>query len=358
MPVSSSARTSPRRRRTGIDVYYNAEYVQALSAPQLDGLLVHEVLHAALGHVHRRGQRDTKAWNQAADVVVNGLVAGASLELPAGGVRAADLEHLSVEEVYAVIVREDRSLPDAPLDLLVSEGSAPRDSRGGRAGDPTGEPASIRSPTRQAAERHWAAAVERAAVVARGRQQGSIAVGVERAFDLVDRPKLDWRTLLWRFLTRTPSDFGAYDRRLIHRGLYVETLETIALRVLVCIDTSGSIDQDALTLFLGEIDGMLAAYPTTEAWLFYADAEAYGPWSLTVGGERPAPVGGGGTDFRPFFAAADEAGLIDERAVAVYLTDGFGDFPGEPVSCPVLWVVTPGGRDDAEFPFGEVVRLI
>ncbi|MDJ0712864.1 MAG: hypothetical protein QNJ54_01430 [Prochloraceae cyanobacterium] len=44
--------------------------------------------------------------------------------------------------------------------------------------------------------------------------------------------------------------------------------------------------------------------------------------------------------------------------VCVYLTDGYGDFPPEPPELPVLWVVTLGGLDLSEFPFGEAVRLL
>jgi predicted metal-dependent peptidase len=44
--------------------------------------------------------------------------------------------------------------------------------------------------------------------------------------------------------------------------------------------------------------------------------------------------------------------------VAVYLTDGWGMFPRDTPSLPVLWVITPGGRDGGEFPFGESARML
>jgi predicted metal-dependent peptidase len=72
----------------------------------------------------------------------------------------------------------------------------------------------------------------------------------------------------------------------------------------------------------------------------------------------PPPVGGGGTSFRPFFErlAAERDSWI--ATVAVYLTDGYGEFPSAAPSDPLLWVVTPGGLDLSRFPFGEAVRLI
>ncbi|MEO0969478.1 MAG: VWA-like domain-containing protein, partial [Cyanobacteria bacterium J06639_18] len=47
-----------------------------------------------------------------------------------------------------------------------------------------------------------------------------------------------------------------------------------------------------------------------------------------------------------------------DTAVCVYLTDGYGDFPQVDPDVPVLWVVTPGGLNKDEFPFGEVVKLL
>jgi predicted metal-dependent peptidase len=91
--------------------------------------------------------------------------------------------------------------------------------------------------------------------------------------------------------------------------------------------------------------------------LFYADSEAHGPYRLTPSSALPTPVGGGGTDFRPFFRAAAEAQDGWTPTLAVYLTDGYGHFPAEPPDFPVLWVVTPGGQDVQRFPFGEAVRL-
>jgi predicted metal-dependent peptidase len=85
----------------------------------------------------------------------------------------------------------------------------------------------------------------------------------------------------------------------------------------------------------------------------------HGPYELRPGEPLPPPVGGGGTDFRPFFALVDESdAFTDATTVAVYLTDGFGEFPSAAPPYPVLWVVTPGGLDDERFPFGDVVRMV
>jgi predicted metal-dependent peptidase len=159
-------------------------------------------------------------------------------------------------------------------------------------------------------------------------------------------------------LVKTPTDFGDFDRRFVGRGLYLEALEGESVKVYVCVDTSGSIDNDQLSSFFGEVRGILNAYPHLEAELYYADAALYGPYPLKSGDAIAKPVGGGGTSFVPFFERIEERGKLDATAVCVYLTDGFGTFPQKHPELPTLWVVTPGGLDSERFPFGEVARLL
>ena len=79
---------------------------------------------------------------------------------------------------------------------------------------------------------------------------------------------------------------------------------------------------------------------------------------LSADSPIPAPQGGGGTDFRPFFGAVNEIHQPHLGGVCVYLTDGYGDFPAESPELPTLWVVSPGGLDAEQFPFGEAMKLL
>ena len=91
----------------GKDIFYNPDFLQSLPIPQQDGLLLHEVLHAALLHVLRRGVRDARLWNIAADIVVNGIIyQQGCFELPAGGIRDTQLETFSVEEIYELLQQQ------------------------------------------------------------------------------------------------------------------------------------------------------------------------------------------------------------------------------------------------------------
>ena len=72
-------------------------------------------------------------------------------------------------------------------------------------------------------------------------------------------------------------DFGGFDRRFIHRKLYLEDVVGESVEVAICIDTSGSIQNKELSAFMGEIQGILDAYPQIRGTLFFADADLYGP---------------------------------------------------------------------------------
>ena len=349
----------------GVRLFFNPSFVAPLTSAQLDGLMVHELLHCALQHGARRGTRDALLWNIAADIHVNGIIrALRHLDLPPGGIEEPKLAHLSVDEIYAALMRKGATGTSAGL------------RAGGNGTLILGirdliDPADPDPDALARVGAFWSDAMQRARAVARARGagMGALAAHVDRLVDDMQAPRLDWRTALWRHVVRTPDDFAGFDRRHVWQELYVEELQGDGLEVDVCIDTSGSVDDGQLREFLGELRGILGAYPAVRCRLYYADAACTGPFDVAA--DRPLPVakGGGGTDFRPFFLAtapgaggdAAEAAVFGASGVprlAVYLTDGCGTFPESAPDRPVLWVVAPGGAGEDRFPFGEVVRMV
>ena len=324
----------------GERVYVNPEVAASLPPEVLDGLLLHEVLHAALTHVERRGPREKKRWNRAADTIVNGMVAAAGLPVPPQATRDEHLERLSVEEVYTTLEGQEGDEGDEAADDLLDGPPSDAPPKGGQPGN--------------SAARQWRQALAQArSVDAMSGGKGDDPLGAHRELARLAPARLDWRAQLWRFLARTPVDFGGFDRRFVGRGLYLEALDDESLTALVAVDTSGSVDDDAVRSLVAEVQGVLGAYPHVKAVLYYADTEAYGPFELRPGDAVPPPQGGGGTDFRPIFALAG----THEPDVLIYLTDGYGDFPERAPEMPTLWVVPPGGLEDEGFPFGDVLRL-
>lgn len=348
----------PSAATDGKDIFFNPDFLQSLTAPQQDGLLLHEVLHAALLHVLRRGVRERETWNIAADIVVNGIICQQGcFELPTGGIRDTKLEHLSVEEIYELLQQQGCNYYLGNLDLL--ETSPLGVEEGGRKYAMTVDKLDSLSEAKKAElESHWQNAMQQATVIARTNEQGKLPAGMARELSALDRSQLDWRSYLWRYLVKTPTDYTEFDRRFIGRGLYLETLQGESIKVYVAVDTSGSIDDELLKMFLSEVKGILNSYPHLECELYYADADVYGAYELNPDSNIPQPQGGGGTSFVPFFDKISNCWDGMTTAVCVYLTDGYGTFPDTAPELPVLWVVTPGGLDLSQFPFGETVRLL
>ncbi len=348
----------PMAATDGKTLWFHQQVYGDLAAEERDALFLHELLHAALLHPLRRGVREVKTFNIAADIVVNGMVVGeASLRLPSGAVRDPKLEHLSVEEIYELLQKQlPRQRPSLPLADLLSPGAI--NSRAANSATNRERDESTHSlQEHHELEAHWKQAIQQARVLAQSQGKGEMPAGVNRHLDAIADPQLDWRSQLWRYLVHTPNDYSGLDRRFIHQGLYLDHLEGESVEVYCCIDTSGSVGEEELSLFLGELQGILSAYPMLRCWLFYADASCYGPYELMDGSGIPAPKGGGGTDFRPFFKKVARHWNREKQAVCVYLTDGYGDFPKQEPELSTLWVVVPGGLDEEEFPWGEVVRL-
>lgn len=351
----------PTAGTDGVRLLFNPSFTAPLAGAELDGLVVHELLHCALRHCARRGPRDHVLWNIAADIHVNGQIRRIGhLSLPAGAVEDPDLAPLSVEDIYARLLRQGRSRRLGIHDLLEP----------GACGSPPATGQSGSCSVQVDLDAYWADAMQRALATAHERGQGSISAAIRRLIGEAHGPQIDWRTALWRHLVRTPNDFRGFDRRHAWQGIYLDALEGESVAVDACIDTSGSVSGDLLAEFLSELRGILCAYPSVDCRLYYADASCHGPYELSADGPLPTPKGGGGTDFVPFFRAiADPEGggfSSDRRSgaralsprLAVYLTDGIGRFPpAPPPGIDVLWVVAPGGLDTDLFPFGQVVRM-
>ncbi len=336
--------TVPTAATDGKVLWFNPEFTAKQNPSQLCGLIAHELLHAALQHLPRRRERDPQLWNIAADIVVNGMVAGdTNYTLPEGGVENATLAHLSVEEIYEKLITGKLKVPK--IDLLDLIGS--------------GDHTAIDEEQQSALQRHWRAAVQQASAVARRMNKGFGCQGLDSVRDITEAtaPSLNWRDILWQFLVSTPCDFSGFDRRFIWQKLYLEDVVGESVEVAIVLDTSGSIGSNELGAFMGEIQGILDAYPQINGNLFFADAALYGPYPFNQYAEIPAPKGGGGTSFVPFFAWVRKEAQEGNAPLCIYFTDGYGSFPSVVTDVPVLWVVTPGGLESKDFPFGTVARI-
>ena len=95
--------TLPTMATDGRAIFYNRAWCDEIGSDKCMGVIAHEVLHVVNKHHLRRGERDPKLWNIAADLVINTILQGAGYALPEGGVfdTQGEFAGLWVETVYA-----------------------------------------------------------------------------------------------------------------------------------------------------------------------------------------------------------------------------------------------------------------
>jgi hypothetical protein len=87
-------------------LYYNPEYIAALTLAEVQFVLAHEAMHCALGHFARRAHRVRRRWDVACDHAVNLLLVDDGLKPPPGALANPDFRGLSAEEIYPLIPHE------------------------------------------------------------------------------------------------------------------------------------------------------------------------------------------------------------------------------------------------------------
>jgi predicted metal-dependent peptidase len=125
---------------------------------------------------------------------------------------------------------------------------------------------------------------------------------------------------------------------------------------VVAVDTSGSITDKELNIFMPEIAGILQDVRPKRLVVMWCDAKVHRvdeveePSDVAELRAKGAP-GGGGTNFIPVFKEIEDMGL--EPDALVYLTDGIGTFPEKAPSYMVVW----GSIHDTKYPFGDVIDV-
>ena len=211
-------------------------------------------------------------------------------------------------------------------------------------------------------EQAWDEAMHQALNLAKA--QGKAPGSVEETIRGAHRSTLDWRTLLRRYMTdaaRSDYSWSLPNRRFIDSGLYLPSIRSEGIdTVAVIIDTSGSVDAQALAAFWTEIREIATELQPESVIVLQVDAALqdaaeYAPGDLP---EEIAIKGRGGTDFRPGFAWLEEQGTAP--SLCLYFTDMDCDrYPDMEPLYPLLWcdwsVGTGLWRQPP--PWGEHIRI-
>lgn len=328
-------------------------------------IVAHEIMHAILNHCGQmhlfqsRGKVtyadgsslpfEQKIMNAAADLVINDLLIESNIgKFDSSWLHEPKLVsgHDAVTDAYRKVYKKNDDPKGKGFDEHLKPGA-------GEGKDPT-QAQQDRNQT------EWQTAVAAAAHAARVR--GDLPAGLDRFFKDLLEPKVDWaehiRSLFARKLGNSTSTWQTLDPQLVVRGIGAPgRMGHGADKIVVAVDTSGSVSQTMMDMFLAEVGGIIEDIRPRQLFLVQCDARVHEVkecWD-TDDLRATSMKGGGGTDFVPVFdRIADEIG---EPEALVYLTDGYGRFPDHKPAYPVIWGNISPPEHGVQYPFGDVVQV-
>ncbi len=203
----------------------------------------------------------------------------------------------------------------------------------------------------------WEVAVGVAANSAR--KAGKLPASLESFVKELQEPKIPWREVLRRFVENNAKNDYSWtypSSRYAHTGMYLPSIKSDELDIVVAIDSSGSVSDEELNQFIAEVDAISKELHATMTVMCcdtqLGEIQEFTPYD-TVGVNIKIDRRGG-TEFKPVFDYVEKEGLTPK--CLVYLTDlCCYSYPKEP-DYPTLWVKT--GDYGEGPPFGEVVELV
>jgi predicted metal-dependent peptidase len=333
----------------------------------------HEIMHAILNHcgqMHMHQKRgkityqdgtsipfDNDTYQIAMDMVINDVLV------------KSDIGKINKDWYHdPSLVSGDDAVADAYRTLYKDQ-----DKKGGKGGSTfkgksfdqhlapgtgTGENPTQAQQDRNQAE--WKIAINAAASAARVR--GKMPGALDRFFKRLLEPTVSWqehiRSLFARKVGNSAFSWATLDPQLAVRGIGAPgRMGYGANKIVVAVDTSGSISQQMMDHFMTEVGSIIDDVHPRQLYLMQCDARVQEVRECSDSGDLKGAKlkGGGGTDFRPVFEKIEEE--IGEPDCLVYLTDGFGCWPDKKPSYPVIWGDITPAQHRVRYPFGDVVAV-
>jgi predicted metal-dependent peptidase len=330
-------------------------------------VLKHETLHLVFKHLFRDLiKKDPELMNIAADIVVNQYIG--DWELPESAVTLSTFPDMELEAAQTMEYYYERL---SELKKKKVGGKKP-----GKAKYPQSQKAfeSIYGNERHSDHSAWIDENELAAqpglkevlenqvlnAAARtpSKSYGTLPGEIHRAIEIIKesrKPSVDWKRQLRLFASSHGKTYVSQTMKRISKrygtrpGIRIKRLN----RVVVVIDTSGSIDNDTLMLFMAEIEGIRRT--GAEIVVIESDCEVQRVYPYRRHQEISLS-GGGGTAFDPAFEYIN-SGKSGSFDACIYLTDGYAPEPEIKPRTSLLWVLTPDGNNDDHLKWGRRILL-
>jgi predicted metal-dependent peptidase len=334
----------PTMATDGTNIFYNEEFTDNLTEPELDFVLCHECLHRVLLHHLRFGKRDHELWNIATDYAINfSLTQSGLFSMPEGGLLDKRFANMKSEKIYDILKEESKTKPKPKPqswgNVIPQEGKTEDQIKQ--------EIATINAETMMA--------------VNTAKAIGNLPSSVKDIINEMKRSQVDWTDVLRRHCVGDQPE-GYSFRRPNRRQWHInEIITPISNKVgvgdiVIGVDTSGSVSNKELSYFLGELNSLSDEVKPNSITIITCDAEIQDVVKYESGETVKDIVckGRGGTCVMPVFDYIAKENLNVDSFI--YFTDlGIHDFPREEQNYPVLWVSTDTRQNEA--PIGTTTYL-
>lgn len=340
-------------KQVDLGLFYNPEWIMTLTSGELRAVLQHEALHVLLHHITRADHFDynKRGYNIAADMAINCHVSN----LPQGCFYPSTFQMPDFEasEWYYENLKKEAEKNGKDVNGYTDGKGELVDSHG-RWGECESDV--VKEKIRGIAEKCIKAQEEKG--------WSDIGTGLAKAIIEANKPVVNWKRELRWFINKVILAGHRNTRTRINRREQAirehrpENLKNVYIqpgnrrnytnKLLVGIDTSGSITNEEIEIFLSEINGMVAEKVECHVVMF--DTKLLGePEEIKKKIKSMEIVGRGGTSFTPLFQYSDE----HKYDGVVLFTDGCAPFDYQPKS-RVLWALSPAGAS-VQPPFGKRV---
>lgn len=347
----------------GRHLYYNEDFLGKLGKREVEFVVAHEVLHCIYDHMERRGGRDPRLWNCAADYVINLELVDAGFRMPkdANGENIGLLDErfrdMTTNQVYDII-KEESDKGEFSKDADSFDEHMTGESNNSQDGDPSGEngPVPLSDDDRTNIEHEIQESVNQASKQIDPEKSG-IPGRIKKMLHDLSQPKISWTDYLFKQVSGsvvTDTTWQRPNRKTQMAGVILpSTVKEEEINVVVGVDTSGSINATMFSDFISEVYSIMSQFTVFNLYFFCWDSMCY---TLHEFNQHTADEilttefeGGGGNDGVIFVEEyLKEKGIIYDIDNLVMFTDGhilgpWDDGTPPPYADKTTWVIWGSG---------------
>jgi len=338
----------------GVKLEYREEYLDGLELSELEFIFANGAMHASLAHDKRRNNRSGWLWQMATDMAINDMLVENGMTLPYGAHYRKRFGGMYAEEIYeelkADILRDDENLE---YEADNAEDVEPNSDTNQESSEQ--QESQTQEQLQEEILQEQLLAEEAIALLESEFQKGEVPQSIERFFSLQYAGKIDWRSELQNAIDRYFRDDYTLlppSKKLLYTGIYLPAPMSQTFRLVIVVDSSGSIDEELLSTFLSEVNFLMSRVLNYQIELLVCDDRVHSHKTFYSGEHLDVALqGGGGTSFVPAFAFVQEH--FDDVKLLLYFTDLDGVFPKDEPNYEVKWV----SSQVRDIPFGSIIEL-